>query len=155
MDQLTISGAPYTSTNGNSHALARMEPSACFAHSSRELGSRVAVRFRGDPLGVGLLAAGAVELAAGAWLARRARGLGGALHEAAAASVVHAGALVAGARRHDWRLPLLSTVIAGKVVGLLSRLETRTPVDAVWLLVLAQLRQQAARAEAWDASIAG
>jgi hypothetical protein len=125
--------------------------------------SRAALPLRGDPLAVGLLAAGGTELAMTMGLARRAWRLGHALPDAATGSVVHAGALVAGARRHDWRVPLLSTVIAGRVLRVVARLgrqrrrrrlKLRDTSDAVWLVVLMLLRQEAARADAWDAPLA-
>jgi hypothetical protein len=107
---------------------------------------------------MGLLAVAATELGAGLRLAGGERPKGAA-REAAALRVMHAGALVASARRVDWRLPLVSGVIVAQLTSLAGRLAARgVPTGArgqeavvtLSLLALVQLRQEAARAEAWN-----
>jgi hypothetical protein len=106
-----------------------------------------------NPLPVGLAVAGGTELLASLRLAGRARHLGGPVREAAAVRVLQAGALAASARRPGWRVPLISSAIALRVLGLIGDSGGRRSKAglALWLLALCQLRREAARAEAWDA----
>jgi hypothetical protein len=113
-----------------------------------------------DPLPVGVLAVGGAELMASIQLARAAWPLGGPARDAACARVVHAAALVVSAQRAGARVPLISSVILLRVLGLLTQLAgdgftkrsgwrpAVTPV--LWLFALAHLRREAARAEAWN-----
>src|SRR4051794_25286810 len=113
-----------------------------------------------NPLRLGLIAAGGIELVAGVRLAGRTWHLGGPAREAVAVRVLQAGALVLSAPRGGWRVPLISSVIALRLVGLIGQLAARTPSRGpgrprdvglvLWLLSLRQLRREAARAEDWD-----
>jgi hypothetical protein len=106
-----------------------------------------------NPLPVGLAIAGGTELLASLRLAGRTRHLGGPAREAAAVRVFQAGALAASARRPGWRVPLITSAIALRVLGLIgdSLGARRKAALVLWLLALCQLRREAARAEAWDA----
>jgi hypothetical protein len=106
-----------------------------------------------NPLPVALALAGGTELVASMNLARRAWHLGGPARETAAVRVVQAGVLAASARRTGWRVPLISSLIATRVLVLVGHgLGRRRRAGlALWLLALCQLRREAARAEAWDA----
>jgi hypothetical protein len=106
-----------------------------------------------NPLSVGLAVAGGTELVASVRLAGRAWHLGGPAREAAAVRVVQSGALAASARRAGWRVPLIRSLIAMRVLGLIGGgLGRRRKAGLVlWLLALRQLGREAARAEAWDA----
>jgi hypothetical protein len=122
----------------------------------------VCVSFRRElnPLRLGLIAAGGTELVAGVRLAGSTWHLGGPAREAVAVRVLQAGALVVSARRAGWRVPLISSVIALRLFGLIGQLAARTPSRdpgrprdvglVLWLLALRQLRREAARAEDWE-----
>jgi hypothetical protein len=127
--------------------------------------SRAEARGHGElnPVPLGLAAVAGGELAAGLRLLGRSWRLGEPPSEAAAIRVVHAAALAASTRRTDWRLPLISCVLALRLFGLLASLgksragvgpRRRSAVLALSLLGLFQLRRQAARAAAWDAPLA-
>jgi hypothetical protein len=112
-----------------------------------------------NPLPLGFAAAGITELSAGVRLAGRTWHLGRSAREVAAVRVVQAGALVACSRRRDWRVPLISLVIALRFLGLVAALTSRSSgaerrgglqLRIVWLLALSQLRREAARAETWE-----
>jgi hypothetical protein len=93
----------------------------------------------------------------------RSRPAGAAGREAAAVHVAHAAALMVSASRQSWRVPLISSVIATRLLGLLGGLAEPTAPGArgirrgaalaLWLAALLGLRAQAARAEAWDAPL--
>jgi len=121
---------------------------------------RQIVRSGLDPLPLGLVAAGGTELLAGVRVAGRADA-DSAAHESAAVHVAHAAALAASARRSGWRVPVISSLIAVRLLGLIADLAGRgasagaairraAPL-ALWLIALLELRQEAARAQAWDA----
>jgi hypothetical protein len=109
-----------------------------------------------DPLPLGLVAAGGTELMAGMRVAGR-----GAPGETAAVHVAQAAALAASARRASWRVPVISSLVAMRLLGLIALVAGRggsggvairraAPL-ALWLVALLQLRHEAARAQAWNA----
>ena len=134
-------------------------------NAARLLRSRAEARGRPrpelDPLPLGLAAAGAGEVLVGVRLAGRLWRLGAPARHATVARTILAGAVAASARRADWRLPLISTLFAVRLLewvvppgDLISR-RTRGPGRqarlATWLLALWVLRREAARPNAWEA----